>query len=132
MKPVDQDRFGTDEGNCLHACIASLLELPLTDVDFPLAVQGNWVRPMQDWLAARGFFYSETPAKGVPYFWLPGPLCILCGPSPRLPTPFQHAVVGRVNGYAHEVVHDPHPSRAGLTDIESVGFLIPIDPARRA
>jgi hypothetical protein len=84
---------------------------------------------MQDWLAARGMFYTETPAKGVPYFWLPSPLCVLCGPSPRLPSPYQHAVVGRVNGYSFEVVHDPHPSRAGLVDTECVGFLVPLDPA---
>lgn len=109
MIPVDQDRFGTEEGNCLHACIASLLELPLSVVDFPLAVQGNWVRPMQDWLSERGWCYTETPAKGVPYFWLPSPLCVLSGPSPRLPAPYQHAVVGRVVGF---------------------NLLVPLDPAR--
>jgi len=132
MIPVDQDRFGLEEGNCLNACIASLLELPLAEVEFPPAIQRNWVRPLQDWLAARGLCYSETPAKGVPYFWLPGPLCVLSGPGPRLPAPHQHAVVGRVRGYAFELLHDPHPSRAGLLDVEAVGFLLPLDPAALA
>lgn len=29
MKPVDQTTFGAPHGNCLMACVASILEVPL-------------------------------------------------------------------------------------------------------
>ncbi len=131
MSPVDQTRFGIEDGNCLAACIASLLELPLESVEIGVTTQRNWVRPMQDWLALRGLAYQEVPFKGTPLFWMPPTLCILSGPSPRLPEPYEHAVVGRMNGYAVEIVHDPHPSRAGFSGpANQVGWLIPLDPAR--
>ena len=32
MKPVDQTRTGVPYGNCMEACFASLLEVPLLEV----------------------------------------------------------------------------------------------------
>lgn len=136
MKPVDQDKFG-HEGNCFQACIASLLELSLGDLP---RNQGEilW------WLKDRGWLYVEVwrgnlrqlktddpPREERDIGWQPllwgDALCILCGPSPRFPG-MSHAVVGNTNGYRFTTVHDPHPDRTGLRDVERIGFLVQPDP----
>lgn len=42
MNKVDQTKTG-DEGNCFAACIASILELELKDVDVDLTECKNWI-----------------------------------------------------------------------------------------
>lgn len=132
MTPVDQTRFfcgnpgdpaESAPGNCWTACIASLLDLTLTEVPDEaefwkpgMTPSQSWIPYMKEahrWLRGRGFVLVEVQAKHVNY---QGPIeifksmhCILSGPSPRNKDVF-HAVVGRGN----EIVHDPHPSRAGL------------------
>ena len=104
MKPVDQmflvDRDG--RGDCLRACVASILELAPLDVpDFSL-FGWNWIQAM--------VLYAdiEVAVPGdVGGYWIAG------GMSPR---GIQHAVV-YLGG---EMAHDPHPSRAGLVgNVES-------------
>ena len=120
MIPVDQTTFGVPGGNCFSACVASLLELPIERVPY---FMGDFPADFDRWLAARGLFQAVYRPKNLEQFVPREALLIIGGMSARGP----HAVVG--NG-ALEVLHDPHPSRAGLVTIEDVTLLVPLDPAR--
>lgn len=119
MKPIDQTTFGHPGGNCFSACVASLLEIEIEAVPYFMGVQ-DWVPGFAKWLERYGYypvFVSQAPTDD----WHPKGFYILGGQSPRGP----HAVVAR----GLEVVHDPHPSRDGLSKIEDCTLLVPFDPA---
>jgi D-glycero-D-manno-heptose 1,7-bisphosphate phosphatase len=117
MTPIDQTKFGMPEGNCFSACIASILHLPLADVP-PFCKYEDWWERLTAWLKDRGFYpmivrYNQE--------WAPQGFHILSGKSPR--GDFQHSVVA----HGAEIVHDPHPSRAGIeTRVDQI-FIVPID-----
>lgn len=139
MIPVDQTTFGspddTPPGNCTSACVASLLHLPCDDV--PIFVsRPNWFEALS--LFAREHGHAAVYVRGGGYDcgrhvqgefhpgghgWMAakGTLCIAGGPGPR---GHEHSVVWRLG---EGLVHDPHPSRAGLTDEpEHYIFLLPL------
>lgn len=104
-------------GDCFPCCIASILELPRAEV--PHFYEGDgWVdesgkvgmKRLQEWLRPRGFHYVEfmIRAEHLPEWvaYLDGHY-VFSGKSPR---GHSHATVG----LAGEMVHDPHPSRAGI------------------
>jgi len=118
MKPVDQlithDPENGKFGDCQRAVIASLLCLPLEDVPhFNEIAKGEpeafWTS-LQEFCASKGYAYLTVPARSGFAFFCGGEDVYheISGPSPR--GDFFHAVVGRDG----EIVHDPHPSRAGL------------------
>lgn len=119
MKPVDQEFVHLPEigqmGDCQRAVIASLLEIPIADVPhFLQDAKGDpsdYWDSLQSFLASRGFAYLCVPARSGAAFFGDGVDVYheIAGPSPRGNGVF-HAVVGR-NGV---IVHDPHPSKAGL------------------
>lgn len=127
MKAVDQNLFGFTEGNCFAACVASLLELPLDEVPNFCAIASNWFAEFNLWLRERGLYALALDLSNE---WRPEGLHILSGPSPRGAGGEDelHSVVA--NG--RDVVHDPHPSRAGLTGFKDVILLVPSDPARHS
>lgn len=129
MKPVDQnilsDKAAGVRGNCLQAAVASILNLDLDDVpnfnDAPPDV-GFWGL-LALFLRRRGLFTWEMHGPGI---FHPDCFYLAYGKSPR-GAGMTHAVVYR-NG---ELVHDPHPSRAGLDgEPTTIALLIPIDPAQ--
>lgn len=131
MKPVDQTKFG-NEGNCFAACIASILEIPLQEVpDLAAAMQAkkNFRRILADWLHLRGLTYVELEI-GKPNWsmgdWNPPTYHIIGGDSPR-GVEGGHAVVG----YAGTMVHDPHPSRAGVSKVTDWSFFIRLFPENK-
>lgn len=114
MKPVDQlvlhDPANGKEGDCFRACLASIMELPIECIpNFAQETVGKgsaafW-NAIYDWLELTGHsikFLSFTDPEVEE-----GKYYIISGPSPRSG---HHAVVGLGKG----IVHDPHPSRAGL------------------
>jgi hypothetical protein len=119
MMPINQTIFGA-WGNCLPACVASILELDLEDVPFLFhnpdeltsGIYVPQVERLDAWLRPLGLCASEwrlshaTPPEDDFY--------VLCGFSPR---GRGHVVVAR--GAAPLVVHDPHPSRAGLVSADA-------------
>lgn len=129
MQPVDQTTFGAPMGNCMQACLASLLEVPLGSA--PAAWVGdnsgfnedldNWHPRLNAMLSQWGLSYVEMEASSV--LCLGGAQhCVLVGDSPR--GDFWHAVVGLVHPGGHvDVLHDPHPSREGIRTLERIGFL---------
>lgn len=121
MIPVDQTIFGTPAGNCLPACVASLLHLPIESVPNVCEDGDGWLERLAAWLVPRGF----TPLcfKGGPLPQLGATLCIVSGVSPR--GAFMHATVW----CGGTLIHDPHPSRAGIGEAADTIYLIPLDPA---
>jgi hypothetical protein len=62
MKPVDQTKFGRLAGNCMQACIASILEIPIEEAfdSSPYGPGKEWWNPFQEW--------CEDHGLGVLYF----------------------------------------------------------------
>lgn len=97
----------SQHGDCASAVIASLLDLPLSEVPFFVEANHGWWWWLEEWLDKRGLELEHVERENLPA----GP--VYCeGKSPR---GFMHAVVweGGPNG---KVVHDPHPSRAGVAE----------------
>jgi hypothetical protein len=106
MKPVDQNAFGPEKGNCFSACVASILELPIDDVP-QFMTSENWWHGFARWCARQG--YLALVDYRVPDEPATLGYSILGGESPRHPGS-GHAVVA-LDGV---MVHDPHPDRTGL------------------
>lgn len=128
MIAVDQTTFGFPGGNCFSACLASILELPIDDVPYFMGDSleddgGAWFKRFEEWLAPRNLY---PVCFRVGDGWRPEGLHILSGKSPRaLASPKAlHSVVAR----GRDVVHDPHPSRAGVLSHDDVVLLVPLDP----
>jgi len=123
MTPVDQTTFGHPGGNCYSACIASLLGLPISEVPYFMAdPPPAWHERLDAFLAPFGFYalhfvITDRAVYDRDNLWPKG-YYILTGKSPR----GDHAVVAR----GPDVAHDPHPSRAGLTEIDGFNLLIPL------
>ena len=116
MKPVYQTNFGTD-GNCLQACVASVLEVPLTEV--PYFTQAGQFLQLDRFMRTYGIgvVALEKDKAVIPY----NAYYLMWGTTPR---GFRHSVVG-LNG---KVAHDPFPNATDLVSIEQyvlfVGFAI--------
>lgn len=121
MKPVQQTIFGQKKGNCLPACIASILEIPIDDLPNFCAKKGtNWITDTAEWLHLHGwsmFYFSLNPRRKRKdgrvnadwHFNIPrDALYIAGGKSPR--GNWNHACIYRDN----ELIHDPHPDGTGL------------------
>lgn len=111
-------------GDCLRACIASLLELKASDVphftqqQIESAKLDVWAI-VDDWLAQRGLALVIVKISGAPEPQIPrGVHYIGIGPSPR--GMVQHAVIYSDGA----MVHDPHPSRAGIETLDRIGLLV--------
>ena len=111
------------EGNCTQAVFASIFDLPLTEVpDFNTLHKddehaGPFWRHLRDWCKERGWQLQMWRKE-----YAPEGLYLADGPSPR--------------GVSHFVVmrdgvlwHDPHPSRAGISEVRHTWLLLPLDPS---
>ncbi len=117
MKPVLQTRFEAGHGNCLNACVASILELPLGPGGVPeeKGALRLWLLEQHDlgivWVTR---IRGTLTLAGWGHFYLAS------GQSPRNPE-IDHAIV-MCDG---EEVHDPHPERRFLAGpIKDWGFVI--------
>lgn len=123
MRPVDQTREGAT-GNCYCAAIASILEVPLESLPDIVAEEMHG-RDWHTYVAAylfkhHGLMALELDGRLVPYV-SPRGFHIISGTSPRNPE-WGHAVVGLFG----ELLHDPHPSRAGVAKVTDYTFLVPV------
>ena len=121
MKPVDQEFFYDkgEVGDCVRAITASILEIDRNKV--PHFVK---LKPDSDWYEDWYSFMIEHGIKPT-MIWSPWknnkppiPLryYLASGPSSR---GCNHIVIM----YNGKVVHDPHPSRDGLLEIEAIWIL---------
>lgn len=123
VKPVDQTRFGLD-GNCLSACIASILNCPLELVDMSAALDANWQRTINVKLRELGFCLATIS-------WSQSLLPVLSGIHIRHGLTKRSAdssefLTHAVIYYGEELVHDPHPDKSGLTSWSWVSVLAPL------
>lgn len=130
MKPVNQTRVNSTNGDCYAACLASLLELPIEDMPDFFAT-GNAYTARTAWLLAKGWQESYFALGSYPP---PVGLAILAVSSATFPG-CHHAVVwdGR-EGTGGCIVHNPNHQDGRGVDIPNedwLGFylLAPIDPA---
>lgn len=124
-------------GDCFRACLASLLHCDLEEVppleEINTKKQGErysqWYLALQNWLKRKyGLFFLEILLpKEQAFFPQPhGPYCILMGQTVQ---GFKHAVVGKVLHDEFLVLHNPSP-RAEILSVESIAFLVPLNPAK--
>lgn len=119
MIPVDQTRTtGPGGGNCLAACIASILECSIEDVD-SIDLAGGGERSQWEAMAA-----VLVPRGYQPFSYAPGGELFpqIAPPGYHIACSASHATVA-FNG---RVVHDPHPRKRGLADITEWILLLPI------
>lgn len=119
MIPVDQQFFydSGEIGDCVRAVTASILELNIEDVPHFVKEQpgSEWYNTWESFMISHG----TTPIMITPpWNSIPKPLgyYLASGPAVR---GCKHIVI-MLNG---EIVHDPHPSRKGLSDIEAIWIL---------
>lgn len=123
MTPVMQTKLhgkdGAHNGNCLAAALASLLDLPLWMVPpfEDMFGRSDWRARIDAWLSR--LLASELKRveghviEDLPEFY------IASGLSPR---GVRHSVIYRSGALAH----DPHPSGAGILEVEWCWFVSPI------
>jgi len=125
MTPLDQTQFAGEGagGDCVRASVASILDLPLSEVPHFLEIAPEpqlWGLAFEDWMEARGLYvwlkHGHVEFEG--YY-------LVSGPSPR---GVSHMVVYRDG----KLAHDPHPSREGILDVTWTRILVPLDPAKVA
>lgn len=131
MTPVIQEflveaQNGSKRGDCLRATVASLLDLPLSEVPHFVQIDADggphWLHHLTDWLHQRGFALYEhvDPEPGEHY--------IATGPSPRSYYPGT-GVVASIHATVYrdeQLVHDPHPSGVGLCEVWERMFIRPV------
>lgn len=121
----------TTRTNCFQACVATILELPISDV--PMACdESHWSwSKFQEWLSKRKLQAIEiTFQNGGSIYPVAMPvLCVVSGPSPRVKDRL-HAVVGRyVGSEGFELLHDPHPDQLWINgEPTHATFFVPCDP----
>lgn len=133
MKPVDQTILHEPDkgryGNCMQAMVASILEIPIDEVQHFLhdgtqdGVEFN--RRVNDFLRPFNLCYLQFPKcqDSLDAFGIRGLVHEVSGPSRR---GVEHACVA-VDG---TLVHDPHPSKAGLVSVDHYGVFVVLDPSR--
>jgi hypothetical protein len=120
VRPVIQTYTG-ENGNCFAACLASILEIPLSDIpDF--GGDDVFLDQVAQFLEPMDLYYIQVPVYDGAIermFEAGDTFHTIEGTSPR---GGQHAVVG-CNGV---MVHDPHPfdgTGRGLVDIDCYGLI---------
>ncbi len=115
FRPVAQSKLyqadAIHNGNCLAACLASLLGIPLWMVPpfEDMFGRSEWNDRIDEWLAQ--FFGLQRIRTGGHLIDALPEYYIASGLSPR---GVRHSVIYR----AGELVHDPHPSGAGIASVE--------------
>ena len=131
MKPIMQTDTTFETGNCGEACIASILEIELSEIpgfhsDDPQD-GAAYCKHIREFVSRYGLSYVDISFQDGcdPMDFLKDCWTIASGPSPRGTKEWhRHAVVWR-NG---EIVHDPHPAGGGLKEIEMYGLFILKNP----
>lgn len=123
---VTQTRLHSESvnGNCTTACLASVFGGSIDEYDERIPFTPDWWNHVEAIFRERGYLVLQlSPIDGHP-----SGVCFVSGLSPR---GVRHLCVMQ-DGV---IAHDPHPSRAGLTEITDYWAVIPwtfSDAARTA
>jgi hypothetical protein len=143
MIPIYQSIVCPERGDCQSAAIASILELPISEVP-PFVARAfdeghlhRWFDYQTAWLRERGLALIDVNWNSVSdWRVLVGVFCVASVPSQKYPGGW-HAVVGtwvrdeESGAHRFAVAHDPRPDNAPYqTDVEPrrASFLVPIVP----
>lgn len=121
MTPQDQIMLHEPDkgrqGDCFRACLASILDMNIRAVPHFAAYPSDiWIEELIRWLKVNGYELNGTSdytderveaEHGIDGY------IIVAGESPRNKD-VRHAVVY----YGKKMVHDPHPSKAGIVKAE--------------
>ena len=120
MKPVNQSRISYVDGDCLRACIASVLELPLEDV--PAYLKDDMGARYNEWLQRFNLYLlcvRFDPGIGPVGYHL------IEGPSRNGKD--SHVAVG----LSGKIIHDPDPtSRGKFKGDGNYWVFVVIDPSK--
>jgi len=105
MKPVNQKVVDAKEGDCLGACIASILEIEEYP-NYHTTESGSWLDNWNEYLSDFNLQIIEYTLGSFP---VPNGYAILAVKSALLQG-VRHAVVFYGDGYAGEVIHNPNPN----------------------
>lgn len=137
VTPALQTTFGHGRGNCVAACWATLLDLPIESVpdltgggvtDGESAASLRQHEAEGAFAESHGFGLLMVPANARPgpcFRPFDGWLHMASGKSPR---GLSHRVVMRDGA----LVHDPHPDGGGLVDVDLLIYVVALDPGRWA
>jgi hypothetical protein len=115
MRPVYQTVIHGEstKGNCLRASLASIFELDIDDIPkFELMDKSAWKKAFVLWLDSMGVELHEQESSPQD-----NQFHLMIGESPR---GVLHCVVAK-NGV---MIHDPHPSQAGLLNVKKHWVLV--------
>lgn len=116
----------SERGDCLAACLSSLLEIPLEDVPrFHELDDAEWWLDMQAWLSSLGYqFVLVALPENMPWFSLYDSVeCMMIG---KTANGVLHAVCGECRGEQFLCTFDPLTGeKPRIESIDFVGFLIP-------
>jgi hypothetical protein len=123
MKPVTQTIFHNDPdgrlGNCLQAVVASLVEKPLEEVPhFAEMADDVWFDATCKYLNDNGLNIYDCDEEEIPH--VKDNYVMVVGKSPR---GVSHVVLYQ----SGQMVHDPHPSRAGILNITWSAVIVPAE-----
>lgn len=126
MKPIQQSA----NNDCIRACVASLLELPLESVPnfMDKGPEGYW-GAIQEWLYPQGLYLLQIELnEHTRWNAVQHPaLCVIFG---ELESGTSHAVVGKFEVGEFIPLWDPLPESNGLINVTSVGVILPRNPFR--
>ncbi len=115
MKPVFQkEPFNYQDGDCLSACLASILEIDLDEVPNFHKCYDFW-QGLYDWLKSKQlsidtFTLDNPDVIDHVEFKDRGKHCILAGPvgmMDEIQYPVYHAMVGEVKDKGIDIIHNP-------------------------
>lgn len=129
------DKAAGTHGDCFRATVCTLLQIDPKKLPHPIAADGGWNRAFHKALRKMGWLArtlmleddGEEVARAAglhtlhPYRFTIPRVVLAAGMSPR---GSRHSVVW--DRFAWRMIHDPHPSCAGLDCIEALDFLMPI------
>ena len=111
MIPVDQTKIHSEtvQGNCFTACVASYFEMQIDEL--PDFYCDNWIINLSNFVKNLGYDWDYYDLTRYPEYGLPNidDYIIVSGDSPRF-NDIGHSVIYK-DGV---MVHDPHPSKAGI------------------
>lgn len=116
MKPVDQEFYNNKDiiGDCVRAVTASILELELKDVPhFCKEYHNNWYYKWVNFMYEHGIILKIKIGPWKNNIPIPKEYYLASGTVKR---GGKHMIIMK----GGKLVHDPHPSRAGLIHIENI------------
>lgn len=120
---VHSDPDTGQHGDCTRACIRTVAQMDMPDLPHPIARKDEWNDEFFDALEEKyELYFKYQPCRpGKDYSFMPR-VVMAAGPTVRTQkTGAHHLVVW--DREAHAMIHDPHPSRAGLIEIRGYFWL---------